>query len=54
MREEKVLCGACIAQMKEFYGVVETKKREKVYCDRCGKRRYGCLCAIDRQGRWKK
>ena len=49
MKKEAVLCGKCIALMGGSFKVVELGPRKKQDCKNCGKRRYGCLCRIERK-----
>ena len=54
MLKERVLCGKCVALLRGAYKVVEFGRREKISCDNCGKRRYGCRCRIENIGKGAK
>lgn len=44
--KQKYLCGQCMILLRNAYTVTEFGRREKITCDHCGKRRYGCRCEI--------
>ncbi len=47
MVKKAILCGQCIALLKEHYRVTELYGMKKNTCDNCGKRRYGTRCRIE-------
>lgn len=49
MTKEAALCGLCIAMLGDSFKVIEIGPRKKQECENCGKRRYGCLCRIERK-----
>ena len=53
MVKERNLCGKCAALLREAFKVTELGRREKLLCDNCGKRHYGCKCRIEQKEKGK-
>ncbi len=47
------LCGQCMILLREAFDVAEHGRREKITCENCGKRRYGCKCEVTQKPKGK-
>lgn len=52
MSSDKVICTKCARRLEAAGGkLVELERRQKITCDSCGKRRYGCRVRIVAKGK---
>lgn len=49
MKIRKMLCSRCIIYASDAYRLTEVTGRKKVTCARCGNRRYGAECVLERR-----
>lgn len=49
MKRTLELCGVCIHLYREAgFKVTDHGRHEKIFCTRCGKRKWGAVCDVER------